>query len=227
MLPQSTSFRGTWDQSLLVDRTKPKKWFKLLEQRLPIPKSYQQPDIIHLITEFHDEPMVKEARRMQQAGAILSLEPIIDYMEWQNRYEMLKLIRQVDIVSPDWPSASGIAGTQNPKKVLQVWSTMGPQMVTIRHGRHGSYAWDNKNNEFWHIPAVPVDVVDPTGAGNSYSAGACIGWSQHENARVAGTYGAISAKFLVERIGVPKMTIALQEKAAQLLPKTLLNSTKL
>lgn len=202
-------------------------WFKLLAQRLPIPESYQQPRAIHLITEFHDEPMVKDALQLRQKGALLSLEPIIDYQTWHNRDQMLALIEQVDIVSPDWPSASGIAGTQDPKEVLRFWSTLGPKMVTVRHGSHGSYAWDRENDIFWHITAVPVDVVDPTGAGNSYGAGACVGWVISNEAREAAIYGAVSAHFLVERVGLPKMRPELRMLAEQRLIQNRPLATKL
>ena len=206
--------------------TSRENWFKLLEQKLPLPENYQQPQAIHLITEFHDEPMVYDALRLQQTGTVFSLEPIIDYQTWHNRDEILSLIAQADIVSPDWPSASGIAGTENPKEVMRYWSKLGPQLVTVRHGHHGSYAWDRTHDVYWHIPAVPVDVVDPTGAGNSYGAGACVGWVQNKEARVAGTYGAVSAHFLVGRVGLPTMTSELRTLAEQRLSQHLLLATK-
>lgn len=201
--------------------TNRENWFKLLAQKLPIPETYQQPRAIHLITEFHDEPMVQEALRLRAAGALFSLEPIIDHQMWHNRDQIMTLIKQVDIVSPDWPSASEIAGTQNPKEVIRYWSKLGPQMVTVRHGRHGSYAWDQEHNVFWHIPVVPVDVVDPTGAGNSYGAGACVGWVNSNDARVAATYGSVSAQFLVGRIRLPKMMPELRTQAERLLSQNL------
>lgn len=204
-----------------IPLTQRESWFRLLAQELPIPGPYQQPRAIHLITEFHAEPMVEEALRMQRAGAVLSLEPILDAATWRNREEMLTLIRQVDVVSPDWPAASGMAGSQNPREVLRYWSTLGPQMVTVRHGHHGSYAWDRDHDVFWHVPAVPVDVVDPTGAGNSYSAGACAGWLKSGDARMAATYGSISAHFLVGRVGLPKMTAGLRTRAEELLAQNL------
>jgi sugar/nucleoside kinase (ribokinase family) len=207
--------------------TQRESWFKLLAQKLPLPESYQRPRAIHLITEFHDEPMVQDALRLRQAQTLLSLEPIINYQTWHNRDQMLALIQQVDIVSPDWPSASGIAGSDDPKEVMRYWSKLGPQMVTVRHGQHGSYAWDQAHDVFWHIPAVPVDVVDPTGAGNSYGAGACVGWVKSNEARVAATYGAISAQVLVGRVGLPKMMPHLRTQAEQLLTQNLARATRL
>ncbi len=207
--------------------TSRENWFKLLAQKLPFPESYQQPRAIHLITEFHEEPMVQAALRLRRQGVLFSLEPIIDYQTWHNRDEILTLIEQADIVSPDWPSASGIAGSDNPEQVMRYWSKLGPQMVTVRHGHHGSYAWDRAHDTFWHIPAVPVAVVDPTGAGNSYGAGACLGWVKSNEAQVAATHGAVSAQFLVGHIGLPKMTPGLRRQAEQLLTQNLPRATML
>ena len=207
--------------------TSRENWFKLLAQRLPLPESYQQPRAIHLVTEFHDEPMVQDALRLQRQGVPFSLEPIIDYQTWHNREQILELIKQVDIVSPDWPSASGIAGSDDPKEVMRFWSKLGPQMVTVRHGQHGSYAWDSTHNVFWHVPAVPIEVVDPTGAGNSYGSGACVGWVKSNEARMAATYGAVSAQFLVGRVGLPRMTAELCTQAEQILTQNLPRATEL
>lgn len=196
-------------------------WFRLLAQVLPLPPHYQQPRVIHLITEFADEPMVETALHLRRAqGAIFSLEPIIDFAQWTNRDSILALLPQVDIATPDWPSASGMAGSDDPKEVLAYWSKLGPRMVAVRDGARGSYVWDRDHNEMWHVPPARVEVVDPTGAGNSYGGGLCVGWAKTQEARLAGCYGAVSAKFLVERVGLPKMSASLQTEAQSVLAET-------
>ncbi len=202
-------------------------WYRLLGQVLKLPAAYRQPRLIHLITEFYDEPMVETALALRKQGTILSLEPLIDARKWRNRAGMLNLLAQVDIVSPDWPSASGIAGTEDPKRVVAYWSKLGPKLVAIRHGQHGSYVWDHQHDQAWHIPPVPVHVVDPTGAGNSYGGGLSVGWVESGEARVAGCYGGVSAKFLVERPGLPQMSGRLQVEAQRLLKQALSSVRKL
>jgi sugar/nucleoside kinase (ribokinase family) len=196
-------------------------WYRLLGQELELPATYRQPRLIHLITEFYDEPMVETALTLRKQGTILSLEPLIDVHKWRNREGIVNLLPHVDIVSPDWPSASGMAGSDEPKRVLKYWSNLGPKLVAIRHGQHGSYVWDHQHDQLWHIPAVPVDVVDPTGAGNSYGAGLSVGWVESGEAQVAGCYGGVSAKFLVEQAGLPQMSDRLQAEAQRLLKQTL------
>lgn len=185
----------------------------MLAREVPIPQSYKSPHVIHLITEFTDEPMANEALRMKENGAIYSLEPLIDYHSWTNKQAMLDYFPNVDIVSPDWPSASGIAESDNPRLVLEFWSKLGPKLVSIRHGAHGSYVWDSVHDKMWHIPIAKVETVDPTGCGNSYGGGFFVGWDKHQDAKLAGCYGTVSASFLAERVGVPPVTKELEKEA--------------
>ena len=211
----------TGDSGLLTMVVSREDWLRLLAQALSLPPTYQQPKAIHLITEFFDEPMVKTALTLREQGAIFSLEPLIDYRKWSNWNTLMALIQNVDIVTPDWPSASGAAKSDDPKQVMKFWSKLGPRMIAVRHGYHGSYAWDRDHDQIFHIPAVPTEVIDPTGAGNSYGGGLCVGWAKSQEARIAGCYGVISAKFMVERVGPPKMSAALQREAQTLLERAL------
>lgn len=189
------------------------QWTTMLARPLTLPPAYQAPRAIHLVTEYADEPMVQQARALQTRGTLFSLEPLIDYRGWTNREEIVALLRHVDLVTPDWPSASGIAGSTEPRQVVAYWARLGPRVVAIRHGHHGSYVWDGDHDRCWHIPAVPVPVLDPTGAGNSYGGGLCAGWIATGEARAAGTYGAVAASFMVERVGLPALSERLQAVA--------------
>lgn len=190
-------------------------WVRLLAQDLELPATYQaNPSAIHLITEFPDEAMVKSALALKaEMGACFSLEPLIDYRDWQNKEGMLALLPQVDIVTPDWPSAAGFAGSNDPLRVLQTWASYGEQAVSIRHGESGSFTWGRGEDNGWHIPIIPVDVVDPTGAGNAYGGGWMVGWAKHHDSRIAGCYGAAAASFLVEQVGMPELTSAVCDEA--------------
>ncbi len=196
------------------------EFLALLDQRLTLPAHYRAPRAIHLITEFASEPMVADALRLKESGAIFSLEPIIDFRTWVNRDDMLALLPQVEIVTPDWPAASGAAGSDDPLEVMKYWSRLGARLVAVRHGHHGSYVWDRDHDRIYHVPATPVKVVDPTGAGNAYGGGLCAGWLQTGEARLAGCYGAVSAWFLVGRVGLPRMAPQLRQRAKKLLEQT-------
>lgn len=202
-------------------QTSREDWDRLLAQVLVLPKPYQKAKGIHLVTEFPEEPMVRTALELRQKGAIFSVEPIISQVSFVNAEGMLRLFREVDCVSPDWPSASGIADSDDPLTVLKHWATLGPQMVVVRHGVNGSYAWDQHHDEMWHIPAVVVPAIDPTGAGNSYSGGQFVGWATTRDAREAGCCGAVSASFMVERIGLPTVVPEIFQEAGERLAQAL------
>lgn len=225
--PRSTMF---YDENEYIDAGKREgpvmvvtreEFLELLNQRLTLPEHYTGPRAIHLITEFATEPMAQDALALREKGVVFSLEPIIDFREWSNKDEMLAIFPHVEIVTPDWPSASGMAKSDDPLTVMKYWTTLGARAVAVRHGRHGSYAWDREHDRIYHVPATPVEVVDVTGAGNSYGGGLCYGWVATSEARQAACYGAVSAWFLVGRVGLPSMHAELRTQAMTLLERTL------
>ena len=111
--------------------------------------------------------------------------------------------------------------SDDPLAVMKYWSKLGSRLVAVRHGEHGSYAWDRDHDRIYHIPATPVNVVDVTGAGNAYGGGLCYGWVATGDARQAGCHGAVSAWFLVGRVGLPAIESGLRVKANELLEQTL------
>jgi sugar/nucleoside kinase (ribokinase family) len=202
-------------------------WARLLGETLPLPPAYQRPRAIHLVTEFPQEPMVDAALELRRQGAVVSLEPLtvtFSSVDWDR---MVSLMGKVDVVTPDWPTASRQAGHDDPTRVLRYWSELGPAMIAVRHGARGSYVWSRDSDEAWHIPAVPTEVVDPTGAGNAYGGGLCVGWTTTGDARQAGCYGAISAAMLVRQVGLPPMSTELRRQAEGLIEQTMAASRRL
>jgi len=188
-------------------------WQEMLGRPIRLPADYTAPRAIHLITEYWHEPMFLDALTLREKGSVFSLEPIIDHRKWTNSEGLRNVLPLVDIVTPDFPSAAGMAKSDDPLQVMKYWVGLGARAVAVRNSHHGSYVWDRDHDQIYHIPVVPVDVVDPTGAGNAYGGGWCVGWVQTGDARSAGCYGATSASFLVERVGLPTPSDALRELA--------------
>jgi sugar/nucleoside kinase (ribokinase family) len=111
--------------------------------------------------------------------------------------------------------------------VMRYWSRLGAKLVAVRHGAHGSYVWSEKRDEAWHIPAVPTKVVDPTGAGNAYGGGLCVGWTEMDDARHAGCCGAIAASLLIRQVGFPVLAPELRSEAERLLGPALTAAKRL
>lgn len=198
-----------------------KDWFALLDRPIPLPDPYQAAQAIHLVTEFGNEPMAQTALALQRQGALVSLEPIFDLHSCTDQSALLTFTRQSDLVTPDWPAASTLANSTDPRTVVQYWARLGPRAVAIRHGANGSYVWDAISQQAWHIPPLPVTVVDPTGAGNAYGGGWCAGWIAHQNARQAGCYATVSAALMLSHAGMPALNQSARSHADQLLLQAL------
>jgi sugar/nucleoside kinase (ribokinase family) len=74
------------------------------------------------------------------------------------------------------------------------------QFIVITRGTEGSLVVDAGGE--YEVPIVePRRVVDPTGAGDAYTAGFLAGWLQSFLPQVCGRLGATLASFVVEKAG--------------------------
>lgn len=190
---------------------------------IPIPKTFSKPRLIHCLTDYAKEPMTEVMLELKGQNTCFSLEPMFDHHHWINKEDLMELVRKSDIVSPDWESACGISGSDKPKQVLKHWSTLGPKLVAVRHGKRGSYLWDGYADRMWHVPIIEVNLVDPTGCGNSYAAGLCAGWGKFKDVRMAAGCATVSASYMAEHVGIPPVTGKIEQEAQarleRLLPK--------
>lgn len=107
-------------------------------------------------------------------------------------------------------------------KVLE----MGPKTLIVKHGEYGATAFFGKGSfspDFhalhpFRAPALPLaEVVDPTGAGDSF-AGGFYGYlaSQQELTprvfRTAMFYGGVMGSFAVERFGTERLQDVTREE---------------
>jgi sugar/nucleoside kinase (ribokinase family) len=81
-------------------------------------------------------------------------------------------------------------------KRLDDW---GPRMTAVKLGPLGSVVRADSTSV--HVPAVKVQVVDPTGAGDAYCGGFVVGWLVTGSAVLAAACGTISAAEMVGRFG--------------------------
>jgi ribokinase len=60
---------------------------------------------------------------------------------------------------------------------MQQWQNIYKQTVILTRGEHGCSYLNPINGELCTIPAIPVQVVDTTGAGDAFNAALCYGFS--------------------------------------------------
>jgi sugar/nucleoside kinase (ribokinase family) len=110
-------------------------------------------------------------QRAKLAGVTTSLDTNWDPSgEWRGLTELLQL---TDVFLPNQNEAIAITGAASVENALQSLSQT-CQAVAIKCGNCGALA--GRGNKTSSAPALPVQVVDTVGAGDSFDAGFVYGW---------------------------------------------------
>jgi ribokinase len=80
----------------------------------------------------------------------------------------------------------------------------GPRVVVQKLGSDGALVHE-KGGGFWHVPALPVQVVDVTGAGDAFCGGFMADFVQHGDPVRAAITGTVSASLCVQDYGALHM----------------------
>lgn len=85
--------------------------------------------------------------------------------------ELREVLKKVDIVFMNDAEAKMLTQTSNTITAIKKVAELGPRYVVIKKGEYGSTLYSKKYG-FYQAPALPVEnVVDPTGAGDSFAGG--------------------------------------------------------
>jgi sugar/nucleoside kinase (ribokinase family) len=123
--------------------------------------------------------------------------------------ELRALLRRLDGLVLNDSEAKLLTDDENLVRAGRKVLEMGPKFVVIKKGEHGAMFFSRQ--ETYVMPAYPTpDVVDPTGAGDSFAGGmmgylAEKGNSSPETLKQALAYGTIVASFNVEDFSLERM----------------------
>jgi sugar/nucleoside kinase (ribokinase family) len=130
---------------------------------------------------------------------------------WINtqRADLLRLLPRLDGLLLNDSEAQLLTGEANLVRAGQAVLRMGPKFFILKKGEHGAMLF-SKDGVFV-VPAYPTpDVVDPTGAGDSF-AGGLLGYLESDGSpppgrlRRAMGYGTVVASFTVEGFGLDRL----------------------
>lgn len=114
----------------------------------------------------------------REMGKTVSLDPNYSLRIWPDHKEaeqvIRKMYRYVNITKPSLDDARRIFGRgrakdPSPEEYVGLFHDLGPETVVFTMGEDGILV--SQNGEAHHVPARPVEVVDATGAGDSFWAG--------------------------------------------------------
>ena len=171
-----------------------------------LPESYRGCKFLFLANA---SPQLQMRVLDQCPGVALVVADTMDYYIQNERDSLLVLLRRIDGLVLNDSEAKLLTGDENLVRAGQAVCRMGPRLVVLKKGEHGAMFFSR--HETYVLPAYPTaNVVDPTGAGDSF-AGAMMGYlAQEDNfepktLKEAMGYGIVAASFTVEDFSLDRL----------------------
>ena len=145
----------------------------------------------------------------QVAGPRLVCADTMNYWISSKREQLLKLLSRIDVLMVNDAEARQLAGEANVMKAAGAIEKMGARAVCIKRGEYGALLVSG--SEAFFAPAFPLaNVVDPTGAGDSFAGGFLglldrTGGSDLAALRQAVVMGCTIASFTVEAFSLDRL----------------------
>ena len=171
-----------------------------------LPDDYRRSKYLFLA---NGSPSVQLQVLDQVSGAVLSVADTMDLWIREQHDELLELLRRVDGLVLNDSEAKLLTGDENLVRAGHQVREMGPRFVVIKKGEHGAMFFSQQ--ETYVLPAFPTEeVVDPTGAGDSFAGGMMGYLAEQDNfeprtLKTAMAYGILVASFNVEDFSLERM----------------------
>ena len=110
----------------------------------------------------------------RQHGKLISLDPNYSPRVWPDQREAMAALQELyalaTVTKPSLDDASRLFGEGlRPEAYVERFHAWGPRLVILTMGKNGVMV--SNDGYITHIPALPVHVVDATGAGDAFWAG--------------------------------------------------------
>ena len=173
-----------------------------------IPDAYRDSEFLFLA---NIDPVLQRRVREAMPQVKLVAGDTMNYWIKDHRPALLEVLRGLDILLINDTETKMLAGNSNLVQAARAVLKMGPRMVVVKHGEYGATAFfgqsrDGIDAKTFRAPALPLEeVVDPTGAGDSFGGG-FFGYLASEKEltpaafRRAMFYGSVMGSFAVEQL---------------------------
>jgi len=183
--------------------------------RPKIPEAYRDSDFLFLA---NIDPALQEEVRRQMPRVKMVCGDTMNYWITGHRENLARVLRGLDALLINDGEARLLADEPNLLQAAQRILAMGPKTLIVKHGEYGATAFfseqsfpGHRTQAFFHAPALPLkDVVDPTGAGDSF-AGGFFGYLASQPKVTPGVfkramfYGGVMGSFAVESFGTERV----------------------
>ena len=171
-----------------------------------IPEKYQNCDFLFL---GNIDPTLQLQVLDQVNDPILTAMDTMNFWITGKRQELLEVIKRIDVLFINEEEIRMLTDEKNVFSAARKAQALGPKLIVIKRGEYGALAFGA--DFFFFSPIFPVlDVIDPTGAGDSFAGGfmgylASTGRIDNAVIRKAMMYGTVTASFDVEDFSLGKL----------------------
>ena len=177
-----------------------------------IPAAYSDSEFLFLA---NIDPVLQKRVREAMPGVKLVAGDTMNYWINDHKPALLEVLKGLDILLINDKETRVLAGNENLRDAAQAVLEMGPQSLVVKHGEYGSSLFHRASSKeqgaAMRAPALLIEqVVDPTGAGDSF-AGGFFGYLASQKQITPATYrraifyGTVMGSFTVERFGTERL----------------------
>jgi sugar/nucleoside kinase (ribokinase family) len=178
-----------------------------------IPAEYQDTEFLFL---GNIQPELQAAVRQELTSVQLTGGDTMNYWINRTRKELTATLKLINVLLINDAEAKALGGDSNLPRAAHKVLALGPQALVIKHGEYGATIFFREGafgvgRHPFRAPAMPIEeVVDPTGAGDSFAGGfmgyiASQGQLSREVLKRALFYGGVMGSFAVERFGTERL----------------------
>jgi sugar/nucleoside kinase (ribokinase family) len=212
---RSFHWKGEYTGSMNEARTLDTQLNVFAEFEPKIPAQYQDSEYLFLA---NIDPRLQLRVRQQMPQVKMVCGDTMNYWIADHAAPLAEVLKELDVLLINDGEARMLAGVHNLVKAAEAIIATGPKSLVIKHGEHGATAFFGENSftgahklsRPFRAPTLPLaELVDPTGAGDSF-AGGFYGYiaSQPELTpavfRRALFYGGVMGSFACERFGTDR-----------------------
>ena len=179
-----------------------------------LPESHKDIDNVFL-GNIHPSLQLQVIRQMNTRPKLVALDSMNLWIK-ETRSDLLEVLKEVDCLLINDSEAMMLSGCANLIEAAETIAKMGPKTLCIKQGEHGAFLI-HEGKQAFAAPAYPFcNVVDPTGAGDSF-AGGFLGFltasedRSFSTMRKAVIYGSVMGSFAVESFSVDRIASLTRE----------------
>ena len=206
---RSFRWRGRYDETFGAAETVNTDLGVFAGWQPTVPAAYHDSAYVFLA---NSDPDIQLAVREQVPNAAFVAIDSMNYWITTKRASLFRVIARVDLVCLNEAEIRQLWERPDVSRGARDLLALGPRAVVVKRAEHGATLY-TAEGMFW-CPAYPVaQVVDPTGAGDTF-AGGLLGALAREGAtggpalRRAIVQGTVSASFAVESFSIDRLATA-------------------